>query len=138
MRILVAAVALTLAASTACGSSEDTTEASRSPVPRQASETAPDNGVGAGHQPAAEPPSAGSNVKAAAKVCSGLARVDEAGDPAAALEDLAAQAARDRVQFRRLVAQLHRAYVDGDFEKGRTLVDRLSSLCEDVEERRNC
>jgi hypothetical protein len=137
MRTVGRVIVVALLATTACGSSEDTTTASRSPVPRVAPSTEPEDNFDEAPQPAAEPPGTGSNDKAAAKICEGLAEVDDAEDPAGALRDLARQAAQNGLQFRRLLTLLQRAYVKGDFEKARGYIDRLAAICEEVEERRN-
>jgi hypothetical protein len=135
MRLLIVGIVAAALALGACSSAPDTTDAARSPAPREAPETPPDKNFDEAPEPAAGPPDAAD--KAAAEICNGLAKVADAESPEDALRALARKARKEGVQFHRFVTLLQRAYVDGDVDKARSYIDRLSALCENVTGRRN-
>lgn len=135
MRAVLVPTVVSLLMLGACSSSPDAVETSRSPAPRVAPSQEPDENVEGEPQPAAGPPAA--SDKAAAKICDGLAEVDDAESPEDALKRLATKARREGVRFHRFVSLLHLAYVQGNVEKAYGYIDRLSALCENVPGRRN-
>lgn len=141
VKILLVTIAASILLTSACGGSEPGADAGRSPAPRIApseepeenfDEAPPGRGGGAPPPAPAEQPD-----KAAGKICGRIGDAATASSPEDYLESLAQDARREGVQFARLITLLQRAYVKGNLDKARTLIDRLAGLCEEATGRRN-
>jgi hypothetical protein len=120
-----------------CAESDQTVDASRSPVARVTPE--PDNAEappakGAAPQPApreSEPPKA---ATALCKALDGMTPADDGEDYLARLEDVAEEAG---FGFPKLVTLARRAFAEGNTRKASSLFARLGTLCAEVVGRRN-